>query len=714
MSLSIQASTNFFDQVHTFQEEIKSRSQTHPIDDKRLLLMLGDTFIKNTPYEGGNPASTYKYWSTVLQEMRDGKSIIAHSFTKEQIDSVLADLDNCMEADRLFDANESTSDENNGDALRTADMQKLLGLIETSLNNGSRRFVLPLQHCGLHGKKGHVFCAILEKKSNGDVICTLLNKGEGSELHRIVSISNKIKRSYRFEPIKLHDPNMLSPDSEMGLLFFNLLQQYRNSTCDYRGAFKSKEIYNLFLQAGTMLDASTTLDEDSEVTSQRSGTCSEQVVRLLIRDSLKNVPDKHLYKKGIFAAKFQVLLDGYQSHIEPGLLHKACEEFALSVLKLREAGFITQEEWINSYALIDLIRTERAYALKKVPVGHSLPPLVQEIKPEETYDFSDLVAISPAAHVKSERIVEPPILFKVPMPEELLSFLQDTEGKIEKNKSFVQGYYQVVHLVRVLPIPVLENDSYWDKIAFKEIPEILNILYHLFIGHIGTNSWEDDWNGLKKKDYKDLLFTHLSLFVIYDKLCRKLPELKLESFRFSFNRFDKWPERDGYHFQQGKDIKRLEAINKYLDELERKHPYSIYRIGQTSFEDLDVHDFIDKPQDPTLQHLKFIAQFVKPKLGECSHAIFLKNVLDWAGGEINGINNIPSYIQNLQKLSHHSYAMTMYAWRFANDIPEVFRHSYYPKKLLEFWYKDQRRKATALLQYLTLVCGIINWKDLIV
>ena len=278
------------DQFHAYQAQFKTTDQIHKVDEKRFALMLGDAFIENTKYEGGEPSVTYEYWKTLLKEMKDGKSHISNPLPKEQIHTVLTDLDNCLTADRLLNRlghtltkpTDKLSMENmSNEAARTADMKELLGIINQHLNSGSHRFVLPLQHAGMAGSSGHVFCAILEKNEKNQIICTILDKGEGSGMHRIVTISNKRKRSYHFDPIRLHDPDMFKPESEAGLVLLQLLQKYRFPDERISHKFASEEIYNLFLQAGTLLEPTVPIGKEMGVTSNevvpaanRSSDCS--------------------------------------------------------------------------------------------------------------------------------------------------------------------------------------------------------------------------------------------------------------------------------------------------------------------------------------------------------------------------------------------------------------------------------------------------------
>lgn len=456
------------DQLHAYQTQYKTTQKVHQVDVKRFALMLGDSFIENTKYEGGNPSVTYDYWKTLLNEMKEGQSNISNPLPQKQIDTVLTDLDNCLSADRLFNEHGQALGEA-AKADQKSDMKELLVLIDKHLNSESRRFVLPLQY-GEKGKSGHVFCAILEKNAQNQILCTILDKGEGSGMHRIVSLSNKQKRSYCFDPIQFRDPDIFKHDSEIGLALLQLLQKYRFPEPNSKANFKSKEIYNLLLQAGTLLDSPMAVDEEIGVTPQRSGTCSEQVVRLLLRDGIHKLNPAHegtsIYKKVIFAGKFQILLDAYRSKIDPKVLKKGCEEFAVSVLKLKDAGLLSREEWIKSSALIDLVMTETASVLSKEPKVDLLPPLVRKIDPEKRFDFSALQeAPESMPGEQSKKIIDPPILFTAPTPETLLTYLKASAQRMEKSTSPLTAYCQAVQLIRSLPVPRLEDDPFWDKMA---------------------------------------------------------------------------------------------------------------------------------------------------------------------------------------------------------------------------------------------------------
>ena len=113
--------------------------------------------------------------------------------------------------------------------------------------NKRGRFVLPLNYVGKEGSSGHAFACVFDKTPEGKIVCHILNKGEGSECHPVVSkVDYKTKSSYRFFPIVIEDPDYFDKNPEATAAFLQRLSQYSTKMPGQEDkAYNSKEIYRL-------------------------------------------------------------------------------------------------------------------------------------------------------------------------------------------------------------------------------------------------------------------------------------------------------------------------------------------------------------------------------------------------------------------------------------------------------------------------------------
>ena len=115
------------------------------------------------------------------------------------------------------------------------------------------RFTLSVRHAG-DGIMGHILSCIIEKDTKtGTSLLHFLTKRRRQWNAQASGITQKDKRSYKFDPIVLRDPSLLTKDSPITLEVFDLLKQYReNSSPSNINNYHTKEIYQLFMQLGNV------------------------------------------------------------------------------------------------------------------------------------------------------------------------------------------------------------------------------------------------------------------------------------------------------------------------------------------------------------------------------------------------------------------------------------------------------------------------------
>ena len=272
---------------------------------------------------------------------------------------------------------------------------------------------------------------------------------------------------------------------------------------------------------------------------------------------------------------------------------------------------------------------------------------------------------------QSEKLIEPPIAFTTPSPATLLHYLKITLGRIEKLPPQQAEYCQVVNLVRSLPIPRIDDDSFWDKVSQDEIAEILKPMINLYEKYICIS--QSRLNGYYA-DYKDSMLLHISIFSICDKLSRKLPELHLDNFHFHLSIKD---YIQPHHFQLGKDNIRFEAIKEYMEAVNSRYQHIIFVIQHAEYKEISVDDLIkDKPDEYTLQHLKFVSQFVPLKLGKCSTADFFEQVIEFTN---DANNKLPAQIYRLRMLAQEVRTILAVAtvFRYYSRSERLHKSDYY-------------------------------------
>ena len=72
--------------IRKYQAEYEHTSQIHPVDEKRVSLMLLDAYIEGTHWEGGSAADTFRYWNQLLRDIKEGKDFINPNVTPQEIE----------------------------------------------------------------------------------------------------------------------------------------------------------------------------------------------------------------------------------------------------------------------------------------------------------------------------------------------------------------------------------------------------------------------------------------------------------------------------------------------------------------------------------------------------------------------------------------------------------------------------------------------------
>lgn len=599
-------------QIQQYKEKLQHKVFNTSIQADRFALVLGDTSIMGSKYEGGNVKDAINAWRNLLLMWKKRETEIPLGLEEREIDLLIQDFDSAA-----------------GVTGKTgAALYKYVG---QELEN--KKFVaLPIRYAGKAGAQagGHVFGAIFEKDEAGQIRCILVDKGEASGMHPIVAYTGKAKRSYRFFPILLHDNNFFNKDGEsVGLEFFNRITQYQQPPTQDERPYSSEEIYNLFLQIGKVEENKKELvdfKEEEGVTPQRSGTCPEMFCRLVLRDLLTrrmtDIGDALVkYRRCIYAEKFNTLHEACQAPLQniPSMLMKqGTDDFALSVEKHYSEGRIDRAEYLKSYALIELSREKIVRIESNVP--SSTTPL-----PDLNIESPSLLNITiPKAHKVSEGdedVILPSdnhVNISRPDPKNLLGALRLCLEKSEKDSEPKRAMYTAYHMLNNLPIPGDEEDNYWDKVSQEDIPECLDYLKQLteFV-HQKTRECP-----VKDKDFDNthhpmLILLDLSALAIADRLARRDPKLCLDNYCINVS-FNGLGSKFFYHL--GPDTKRFHQAKAYLNSKKGGKPLfgfkecdNLNKVVESLFTNASQIDTQDRPLRNHLLYLKELLSKLNPE-----------------------------------------------------------------------------------------------------
>lgn len=609
----IQDCINRFNETAALLEKIQSRGvkqpaakgkqlEKAPLDEtkreafiKRFALIFGDTFIKNTAFEGGDIRDSIEYWMDMVESWERGEGYLP-GISRKVIQDLKADFQDVKFSNNCLQKGDPDS------------IHNLYNALKAGLENRGR-FVLPLNHTGKEGTHGHVFVCVFEKTPEGKIICEILNKGEGSGLHPVVSKDDyATKHSYRFYPIVIDDPEFLDTHQEATEALLKRLSLYASAKNQPKGnetAYKSEEIYRLMaLFAGAdakklvedynalkmaekTREKGENLDVEmdvTDVTGQRSGTCSEQAARLIIRDNLlmRNHQDKKAYKQCIFSGKLEGLkrasqyldMNDEENRI---LMQNALQEFAIYTDRLIKEKILPVSKANDAQMIIREIR-EKIKSAKKILPERTFPDLDPPLSSDTVkiaYTIPDSANIKKANEVKKKPESTPLQVpsIQLPPPEKLkdtltawLSFIKKTP---DKGAAFLTSY----NALMAYPIPgTEEGDAYWSQISEKEAGECL-LLLNQWVNNSQNNVVS--FSQLNGESFPYFYVMNQSAYAIMDCLARKKPELCLEGFAYHFNQIE--PASLIYHGPL--ETKKLKQVKDYFALNKKQNPNELFNFN---------------------------------------------------------------------------------------------------------------------------------------
>lgn len=575
-------SRTLFDPSYSLEHKKKQISAIDPppLHLKQFALIHGDTFISHTPYEGGNISEQIQYAIDLHQFLQTSPSLFPVNLNHQK--QILEELKIAQKVYLLF---------------QNKDLLGLYKLIQNSLKERGR-ISLPLIHQGLVGSPGHAFVCVIEQKIDRQLIVRLLNKGESSETHDPGYSSLKFKYSPSFNPILLkkdHYFDSSEPSKVIHKLLTLLISYYHSECPDYHIVPSSFEIYHLFLLLGKPLAGPR---DSLSVTSQRSGTCPEQVVRLIEQDFL--CPDSHsqegikTYKRLQFAKKFYSLLAISHQEIDREnyfIINQSTHDFGVSFEKLFQRGVLNEQEFLMAYTLFEEVKSVLEKNKNYPPFPSTLPKLEGAFftKVTPSHDFF-LPAPIPQPSQTAEKNF---LLFDQsrPKPSDLFHRL----------KAFKEGQEYAIpflNFVSNLPIPSFKNDPYWEKV---DPSFAIPVLIHLNRLQVAFTA-----------DYQIALLHQLTLLAIADKLLQGVPKMALNQFA-PYVPLEELPTEIFY--AHGEDAERFEQLKKYFQKREKNTPLIFHFTEEKTFLDEAIEELNrNDPQSKVAVHLSWINQIYQHPL----------------------------------------------------------------------------------------------------
>ena len=488
---------------------------------RRACLVLGDTQILDSSFEGGVAEDAVIYWKKVIEQEDKNLDTFLESGEKR---AIFADFEDMRVS---------------ADLLVKGKSKELVGYIYKRLEERGR-FVLTLRTQSTEGP-GHVFGAVFEKKRDGSVSFYFLNKGEGSELFPELSIGEKPRASYRSATYIL-DRRLFSHEDEK---FDELLvKKWIGFTREKptRGEWNSTSLETL-LFAVSKPDKTQKMKISDEATRQHSGICSDELARLIIRDQLlqkshgqRTSKQMLKYKRVIASGKMEAikLLASIQGPYK--LVSKLLTVAAHSFIKAFVNQRITASELQFVKQLISDVK------LRKPSLGVKLPKIEEK---EDSLPISfgrmdTMGSVKDGGYLKNE--------------ENFVNFhaLTTLKAKIEGFRNIDNS--SRLCLMRTLPIPVPgQANPEWDALTEQE--------KETFISELRVMNVSMDWQE------KEVILFNLQSLVIGDYLTRNMPSVHREG--FSIN-----PLLEGMQhkldLQYGDTALRFEKLCHYFREVNVK------------------------------------------------------------------------------------------------------------------------------------------------
>ena len=374
------------------------------------------------------------------------------------------------------------------------------------------------------------------------------------------------------------------------------------------------------MNIGHVREALLPVDHELGIAPTRSGTSAEQIPRLLMRDQIigqqkgnegQNVQS---FKRIMFAGKLEAMVKAAKSNlIDQQMLKNLANDFALSSKKMFEAGVISREEYLKSYAAVEVALQKAAMPqaapvsplpsfAASVPVDFPIPPHPINL---ETVPFPEID--------KGSKLWE----IKQPDPVQLKAYLQDVRDKMVdfKDKDSKTLLYSLMHTINELPVPMIpgKGGDYWDAVPEADRLECMQILGQIS-EQVNKTITSSAFTGQAHNEY--LLF-QLNVYARVDKLTR-LTQPKMNGYSLAFP--DLFLE-DDFIEQRGEAAIRLMALKGYFQMAKVMHENEIYHFAVTdtskvfdlhklSLSDSDFEVF-SAPKTNIQTTLKFVDQFTE-------------------------------------------------------------------------------------------------------
>lgn len=488
------------------------------------------TYLEDTPMEGGQLDETLAYWKDLFEAWKKGSAqIVDPNIQAREVDEMLSGIQDCIDFEGLMKQGNSEAE--------------IVTLIEKKLREKGSCFF----PTGWRGRPGHFMVCKFRKQGN-EIIAELMTKGGGAEYHRVLTMGkHRQKRDYRFEPIALTYEDLHNVISRI-----TQLQQAAPGN-----DFDSLDLYGLFLLAGKIVPRAANDVPGVGVTCQRSGTCVETGLHVLLYES-----DPKKINRRMFALKFQSLVDGYRQfkdrisidHALRFYLAAAAKEHLVRLAKLHPE-VISSDEFMLGYAVANEIQEvcQKAdlEATKKLKVEtpslthrseNPVPvqfPKIEEVSPHRKGDISKegfgllRMFMTASRNLPSIEVNKPEEV--IPTLENLLAYFKNHNLGTKMAK--MEKFAQIHRLIASLPVTSGDlTDPFWDQLSPAEASRCIALLREaLVICH------DSAWLGIGETpgNQGDMRFDKERLFELsarsYDiscQLAQRLPHLKLQDYGF--------------------------------------------------------------------------------------------------------------------------------------------------------------------------------------
>ena len=394
------------------------------------------------------------------------------------------------------------------------------------------------------------------------------------------------------------------------------MQSYETSETAFSGhPHAAKEIYELMSEVAVKRPAKKASCPLIFITPQRSGTCSEQAVRVVIRDQI--ISNSHCdakekeYKRIVYSGKFQALFDGmHEPKIAQELYRRGIEEFSNSTRKMIDKSYLNQEEACQSWALIELAKSEldrrKQDPVKKI----AMPSLTGPVAYHATFT-KKIDSMPPSGEVGSSNLDKKPAFFEcAPLNPETVA--QDLKRLVNHPTTSQRASFDLPRWVENLPIPVAASDDFWDKVPQAHIQSCFESLSQ-FADLYKTAIVQEqlDYNRLSNSEgFPKTFLTFLTLYAVIDKLARRMPENQLKGFMCSVPFDDIDPK---FFLRRGNESLHVAQIKDYFQQVAKRHKARIfpYIWDKYHIDGEQIYDLKEEKQGVIGDHMMFIDQFLK-------------------------------------------------------------------------------------------------------